>query len=101
MGKRWAWASKDTVGVDCRAPVIKIAEVIFVHMVQGVGELAVAHKARKHERGHIVEMNDVAILRGIGDGPRGMIEVLDVIENLTSQRPLFVRIEPTGLNAHG
>ncbi len=79
--------------------MIKTAQMLFVHVMHGVDELAVRHEAREHQRGHTVEMNDIAIFGRIADGPGGMIEVLQIVENLAPDRPLRFFVEPAGLDA--
>ncbi len=83
---------------DLREKVINIAELWLVHVMQGVHELAV-HIPREHQARNVMQMDDVAIAGGIGDGPRSVVEVFQVVENLTTDRPLLLLVQPALLHS--
>ncbi len=64
-----------------------------MRVVQGQDDRQVDEMRERHSC-DVVEMQDVDMLRGIGDGPAGVIEILQLGPNRIADGPVGVFVAP-------
>ena len=69
-----------------------------MYVVNRVDEFPVRHETCEHQCRNVVQVNDVAIRRGVGDCPGSMVKILEIVEDLSLDRPPLIFVQPPFLD---